>query len=75
MHLVPAQADEIANVQKSKPEITAGPFTGGKFAYDHVEIYLVQTKRGNEDSAEGNVSLYARASQNQKEFMVQGRAG
>jgi hypothetical protein len=67
LHLVAAPADEIANVQKSKPEITAGPFTGGKFAFDRVDIYLVQTKRGNEDSAEGSVSLYARASQNQKE--------
>jgi hypothetical protein len=67
MHLVPALADEIAHVEKSKPEITAGPFTGGKFAYDRVDIYLVQTKRGNEDSTEGSVSLYARASRNQKE--------
>jgi hypothetical protein len=67
LHLLPATPEEIAMVQKSKPEITTGPFASGKFAYDHVEIYLVQTKRGNEDSTEGSASLYARASQNQKE--------
>ena len=66
MHLVPATADEIANIQKSKPDITAGPFTGA-FPYDRVEIYLVQTKQGGQDSREGSVSLYARASRNQKE--------
>jgi hypothetical protein len=67
MHVVQATADEIANVQKSKPDITAGPFSGANFAYDRVEIYLLQTKQGGDDSREGSVSLYARASRNQKE--------
>jgi hypothetical protein len=67
MHLVPATAEEIATVQKSKPELTTGPFSGEKFAYDRVEIYLVQTKRGNDDSTEGMLSLYVRAFRNQKE--------
>ena len=78
LHLVAAPADEIANVQKSKPELSAGPFSGGKFAYDRVEIYLVQTKQGGDDSREGSVSLYARASRNQKESwfkVAQGKEG
>jgi hypothetical protein len=43
-----------------------------------VDIYLVQTKRGNDDSTEGSVSLYARASRNQKESwfkVAQGKEG
>jgi hypothetical protein len=64
---VPATTEEIASVQKSKPELSAGPFSGGKFAYDRVEVYLVQTKQGNDDSTEGTVSLYARATLNKKE--------
>ena len=67
MHLVPAPGEETTKVQKSKPEIAGGPFTGANFAYDFVEIYLVQTRRGGDDSTEGSVSLYARASRNQKE--------
>ena len=67
LHLVPATVEEIATVQKSNPELSAGPFSGGKFAYDHVEIYLVQTKQGGDDSTESSVSLFARASRNQKE--------
>jgi hypothetical protein len=65
--LVPATAEESASVRKSKPELSAGPFSGGKFAYDRVEIYLVQTKEGEPDSVEATLSLYARGLRDQKE--------
>ena len=64
---VPATAQEIASVQKSKPELSAGPFSGGKYAYDRVDIYLTQEKGAGADSGTARLSLYARALQNQKE--------
>jgi hypothetical protein len=67
LHLVPTTAEEVASVQDSKPALSAGPFSEGKFGYDHVEIYLAQTKEGAEDSTEGTVSVYARATRNKKE--------
>jgi len=64
---VPATAEETASVQKSKPELSAGPFPGGNFAYDHVEIYLVQTKGAGADTGTATLTVFARALQNQKE--------
>jgi hypothetical protein len=64
---VPATAEEIASVQKLKPELSAGPFSDGTIPYDHVEIYLTETKKGDADSTEATLSVFARAMQNQKE--------
>jgi hypothetical protein len=65
--LVPATAEETAGVQKSKLQLSAGPFSGGKFAYDHVEIYLAEIKPGNADTTEARLTLYARATRNRNE--------
>jgi hypothetical protein len=65
--LVAAPAAEIAGLQKSKPALSAGPFAGGKFAYDSVEIYLVGQGASETDPDEATVTLYVRAVRNQKE--------
>ena len=67
LHFISPSQEEIASIRKSQPDLTAGPFSGGKFAYEQVDIYLVNTKDETEDSSEGSVSLYARAVQSQKE--------
>lgn len=63
---VPATAEEIASVQKLKPEFSAGPFSEGTGPYDHVEIYWTKTKKDDADSNEATLSVFARAMQNQK---------
>src|SRR5271170_4498041 len=60
-HLVAAPAVEIADLQKSKPALSAGPFAGGKFPYDNIEIYLVAKDQGEDDAEESGVSIYVRA--------------
>ncbi len=66
-HLAPATADEIAKGTKAEPVLSAGPFPTGQFAYDRVEIYLVQTKQGEEESVEATLSIYMRAFRAKKE--------
>ncbi|MGA8221579.1 MAG: hypothetical protein WB780_07980 [Candidatus Acidiferrales bacterium] len=67
LHLIPASPDEILTMQKGKPDIAAGPFTSGMFPYDRVEIYLVPTKVGEDESVEATLSLFARAIRDQKD--------
>jgi hypothetical protein len=68
-HLVAAPAAEIASLQKTKPALSAGPFAGGKFPYDSIEIYLKAKDQGEDDAdaEDSAVSLYVRAVRNQKE--------
>jgi len=66
-HLVEAPPSEIASLEKSKPALSAGPFAGGKFPYEKVEIYLVEKNYREDDPWEAVVALYARAVRNQKE--------
>ena len=68
LHLVPASPEEIANLRKSRPQMSSGPFRGGNSAYDGVEIYRIETKNNDNAFAEATVSIYARASKNEKEF-------
>jgi hypothetical protein len=49
---------EIVSLQKSKPALSAGPFAGGKFPYDKVDIYLVEKDLGEENPEESDVALY-----------------
>src|SRR5580700_11352595 len=67
-HLVAAPAAEIASLQKTKPALSAGPFAGGKFPYDSIEIYLKAKDQGEDDAdaEDSAVSLYVRAVRNQK---------
>jgi hypothetical protein len=73
-HLVIAPGAEIANLQKTKPALSAGPFAGGKFPYDSVEIYLWAKDQGegDADAEEAALSIFVRAVRNQKEswFMI-----
>ncbi len=63
IHLVVAPAAEIASLRKSKPALSAGPFAGGKFPYDSVEIYLVAKDQGEDDAEEScRIDVCARGS-------------
>src|SRR6267378_6792373 len=44
LHFIFPSQEEIASIRKSRPDLTAGPFSGGKFAYKQVDIYMVKTK-------------------------------
>jgi hypothetical protein len=66
-HLVVAPGAEIASLKKAKPAFSAGPFAGGKFPYDSVEIYVVGKDQGESDAEESGVALYVRAVRNQNE--------
>jgi hypothetical protein len=71
-HLAGVPPAEIVSLQKSKPALSVGPFAGGKFPYDKVDIYLAEKDLGEENPEESAVALYVRAVRNQKEswFMI-----
>jgi hypothetical protein len=66
-HLLAAPVAEIASLQKTKPAISVRPPAAGKFAYEEVDIYLVEKDFGENDPEESAVSLYVRAVRSQKE--------
>lgn len=66
-HLVVAPPAEIASLEKSKPALSSGPFAGGKFPYEKVDIYLAEKDYREDDPWESVVALYVRAVRNQKE--------
>jgi hypothetical protein len=67
-HLVPATLEDIARLRKAQPEISAGPFADGHSAFDHVDVYLTETKIDSPGAADATITVYARAAKGAKEW-------
>src|SRR6267154_1882093 len=60
LHFISPSQEEIASIRKSQPDLTAGPFSGGKFAYEQVDIYLVEARRRRQHLCRGSESAASR---------------
>ena len=59
--------DKITTLALRTPALSAGPFDLSKFAFDRIEVFLVEESRGEAGYGESTVFVYARALRGKKE--------